>query len=64
MSIEKAVERIRSFRRAMNFSVLGFAKEAKVSETSVRGIDTKDWNPTLATLMEMDKVVPKNFNVK
>lgn len=61
MSIDLAIARIRAYRRVMGWSVLKFATEAGMGESTIRKMDREDWSPTADTLRKLEAVVPPDF---
>lgn len=62
-SIAVSIERIRQYRISRNIPKSRLAKQAKVSEGILRGMDCERWNPTLDTLNKLERVIPPDFVV-
>lgn len=58
MLSSQLVNVIRRYRLDQKLSGRGYAREADVSEITVRGIDGDDWNPTLKTIKKLEAVIP------
>ncbi|MEC4591641.1 helix-turn-helix transcriptional regulator [Nitrospirillum amazonense] len=61
MLIDQAIERVRSYRRAQGWSILRLAKEAGMTESTIRHLDRDDWSPNADTLRRLERIVPKGF---
>ena len=61
---EQALERIRSFIREKDFSILGFARYAKVSASAIRNIHTDKYNGTITTVIKMEQSIPEDYTPK
>jgi ribosome-binding protein aMBF1 (putative translation factor) len=61
MMIDRTIERIRAYRRARGWSILRFAKEADMGESTIRYMDRPDWSPTADTLRRLESVIPPEF---
>lgn len=61
VSTASAVARVRAWRQAMGWAPYRFATAAGVSEATLRGIDSEDWNPTVRTLERLEAVIPSDW---
>ncbi|MTJ81756.1 MAG: hypothetical protein F8N37_12160 [Telmatospirillum sp.] len=61
MLIEQAMQRVRAFRTARGWSILRFAKESGLNESTIRRMDRPDWSPTADTLKKLESIVPNDF---
>lgn len=64
MLSSQLVKIIRRYRKDQKLSGRGYAREADVSEITVRGIDGDDWNPTLKTIKKLEAVIPPHLVAK
>lgn len=60
-TINSVLERIRAYRRTAGWSVLRLAREAGVSESTLRHIDRDSWNPESETLRKLEAIIPPGF---
>lgn len=61
--VDSAIQRIKIYA----FAVAGMnryqlAKAAKLSEGATRGIHHDDWNPTLETIRQLERVIPADWS--
>ena len=49
--------RLRELRVRKLYSVRGLAKEAQVSEKSIRAIEAGEWGPSLATIRKLSAIL-------
>lgn len=61
MSIDHIIERIRSYRHTRGWSILRFAKEAGMGESTIRNMDRSDWSPTADTIRRLEAVIPPEW---
>ncbi len=62
INIENAVQRIRVYVFAVRgWTKKDLAREANISESSLRNIHSPNWNISLRTLRKIESVVPDNF---
>ena len=61
MMIEQALKRVREYARQKGLSKSAFARAAGLNDTTLRGINRDDWNPTAETLRRLESVIPKNW---
>jgi ribosome-binding protein aMBF1 (putative translation factor) len=61
MLIERSIDRVRAFRKAMGWSIHRFATEASVADSTIRPMDANDWSPTADTLKKLEAVIPPDF---
>lgn len=61
MMIDQTIERVRAYRRHQGWSILRFAKEAGMGESTIRNMDHDDWSPTADTLRRLERVIPEGF---
>lgn len=61
MMIDRTIERIRAYRAHRGWSILRFAKEAGIGESTIRRLDDPEWSPTVDTLRRLERVVPDDF---
>lgn len=59
--IDSSIHRVRSYRIAQGLSINGLAAKAGLSESTIRRMDSPDWNPTRETLQALERVVPAEF---
>lgn len=60
-TIDAVIDRIRAFRRSTGWSVLRLAREAGISESTLRHIDRPSWNPESETLRRLEAIIPPDF---
>ena len=60
-TIDAVIERVRAYRRLAGWSVLRLAREAGISESTLRHIDRADWNPESETLRKLEAIIPAEF---
>ncbi len=63
MYIEKTINRIRSFRKSMEWSVNKLTRKAGLLPGVLRHMDNDNWNPQAETLKAIEVVIPKDFEV-
>lgn len=61
MSIDHIIERLRAYRRAKGWSILRFAKEAGMGESTIRNMDHPEWSPTADTIRRMEAIIPPEW---
>lgn len=47
----------------MGWSILRFAKEAGMRESTIRHLDHHDWSPTADTLRKLESVIPTDWRL-
>jgi len=57
MDIRQNIDRIRTFRQERGWSVSRLAKAAGLRESSIRKIDSEDWNPESKTLAKLEEAI-------
>jgi ribosome-binding protein aMBF1 (putative translation factor) len=63
MDIRQNIDRIRAFRQVMGWSLSRLAREAGLRESSIRSIDTADWNPESKTIARLEGVIPTDWKI-
>jgi ribosome-binding protein aMBF1 (putative translation factor) len=61
MMIDQAISRVRAYRRHRGWSILRFAKEVGIGESTIRRMDHPSWSPTADTLRKLESVIPDDF---
>jgi transcriptional regulator with XRE-family HTH domain len=61
MLIDAAIARIRAYRQAQRWSVNRLATEARIGESTIRRLDSPDWNPATETLRRLEAIIPSDF---
>lgn len=61
MSSLSDIRRIREFAASKGWKKSRLAKEAGVGDTTLRGFDRDDWNPTARVLERLTGIIPKDF---
>ena len=61
-TIDQSIARIRAYADAHGWRKSRLAKEAGMQDTTLRGFDTSDWNPTVETLRKLEAIIPENFD--
>lgn len=64
MMIDKAIERVRAYRRAKGWPKLKFANMAGVRESTIRQMDRPGWNPKVETLRRLESIIPQGYRVR
>lgn len=57
MLTEQAINRVREFRKSRGWSLSLFARAAGLKESTIRKMDSDDWNPETKTLAKLEAVV-------
>ena len=57
------VARLRGWAEANQWSKSRFAVEAGLVDTTLRGFDKADWNPTRETLEKLEAVLPPGWQI-
>lgn len=55
------VARVRAFRQHMGWSYTELAKQANLSDSVTRGLDTQDWSPSFGSLKRLEEIIPDEF---
>lgn len=61
MWIERAIERVRAFRKAKGWSRTRYARLAGLGPNALAEIDERDWAPRADTLRKLEAVIPPEF---
>lgn len=61
MLVDQILNRIRMYRRQGGYSILAFANLTGASETALRSMDEKNWNPQVRTIRKCEGVIPPEF---
>lgn len=61
MMIDQAIARIRAYRAHRGWSILRFAKEAGMGESTIRHMDHPEWSPTADTLRRLERALPPDW---
>lgn len=56
-TIAERVERIRAERKARSLKIRTLARLAEITGSTIQGMDEPDWNPTLKTLVALEKAL-------
>lgn len=56
-TIAERVERIRAERVTRGLKIRTLAKLAEITGSTIQGMDEPDWNPTLKTLVALEKAL-------
>ena len=62
MLINQSIARVRAFRQAKGWSILRFATEAGMGESTIRRMDDPAWSPNAETLRRLEALVPESFS--
>lgn len=61
-SIHDVISRIRAYRIEQGWSIHRLGREAGVGESTIRRMDSADWNPTRDILHRLEAVIPENWH--
>ena len=61
MKVEESMHRIRSFARSEGLTKGVLAARAGMRDTTLRGFDRPDWNPTATTLKKLEATIPASY---
>ena len=61
MMTDRAIARIRAYRRFKGWSLTRLAGAAGMSESTIRHLDAPDWSPTADTMRRLEAVIPSEF---
>lgn len=57
--VTQSIARIRAFRLAKGWTINRMAREAGLTESSIRNMDRPDWNPESRTLERLEATILK-----
>ncbi len=60
-NIDQSLSRIRGWRSASGWTVSRLANEAGLTESTLRFLDSDNWNPTAETLRKLEAVIPPGW---
>ncbi len=55
------IERIRAFRKAAGWTIYRLGNEVGLNESTLRDLDSPDWNPRAETLRKLEAVIPAGW---
>ena len=61
MLVQDSIERIRAYRVARGWSINRLATEAAIGWSTIRRIESPDWNPNTDTLKRLEAIIPADF---
>jgi len=61
MMIDEAIARVRAYRMDRGWSILRYAKEAGMGESTIRHMDHPTWSPTADTLRRLERIIPADW---
>lgn len=60
-SIQDVISRIRAYRLEKGWSIHRLGREAGVGESTIRKMDSAEWNPTRDILHRLEAVIPADW---
>lgn len=60
-SIQNVISRIRAFRADRQWSIHRLGREAGIGESTIRKMDSADWNPTKEIIERLEAVIPNDW---
>jgi transcriptional regulator with XRE-family HTH domain len=63
MSIDHVITRIRAFVADRRWNPSQIARETGVPRSTVRRIDSAEWNPTAETIRQIERVIPEDYHL-
>lgn len=61
-TIDQAIARVRAYAAHRNWKKSRFAAEAGIPDTTLRGFNDLNWNPTVDTLRRLEAMIPIDFD--
>lgn len=60
-NIDTAINRIRAYAKAEGIKKTALAKAAGLGDTTLRYLDSDDWNPTINIVRKIEEIIPEDF---